>query len=95
MNPVSSRLLLAAALSAGSALGQSGSAPFGPASSFDVWGTTGVHLHSAALPGRVCGNKFVELHHFVVGQDPSLTAGQDVVTSGGLLRMRSGTVSNG
>jgi len=95
MNPVSSRLLLAAALSAGSALGQSGSAPFGPASSFDVWGTTGVHLHSAALPGRVCGNKFVELHHFVVGQNPSLTAGQDVVISGGLLRMRSGTVSNG
>lgn len=95
MNPLPSRLLLAAALSAGSALGQSGSTPFGPASSFDVWGTTGVHLHSAALPGRVCGNKFVELHHFVVGQDPSLTAAQDVVISGGLLRMRSGTISNG
>ena len=95
MSPISNRLFLAAALSMGSVLAQSGSTPFGPPSDFDVWGTTGVDLQSVALPGRVCGNKVVDLRHFVVGQDSSLTASQDVVISGGLLRMRSGTVSNG
>ena len=95
MSPISNRLFLAAALSMGSVLAQSGSTPFGPPSDFDVWGTTGVDLQSVALPGRVCGNKVVDLRHFVVGQDSNLTASQDVVISGGLLRMRSGTISNG
>ena len=73
------RLLSAAVLATSPALAQTGVGPFGPISDFDVWGTTGVEFDSVTLEGRVCGNKYMDLRHFVVGKDTSIAADEDVV----------------
>lgn len=95
MSTFFTRLLSAAVLATSSAVAQTGVGPFGPVSDFDVWGATGVEFESVTLEGRVCGNKYMDLRHFVVGKDTSIAADEDVVVCGGFLRMRYGTVVNG
>lgn len=88
-------LYLITLLTAAGAFAQAGVEPLGPASAFDVWGTTGVELEHVSIAGRVCSNKVLSLDCFAVAQDPGIDAGSDSVVSGGLLFMRVGGVSRG